>query len=358
MTTGQRDRTVDVARGLAIIAIVLGHIDRGLGAATILDTSSVLYVWADRFLYSWHIVVFALLSGLFTSRSRERQPLHSYLRARLIDWLWLYLVWTVLQGVLKMAAGEFANQPGSFESIVAIWRPDGQLWFLPWIMLATTLASLLRPWRSTGMAVLVLTLSGVGAVAAWGYEGSSIGQQGLALYFFYLLGCVIGSARLLRVLSRPSPAAAWMLGIALTGIGAILALAHSLPPTSDTTARSVTSVTLGILMTVVSTAGVLVLSRALQPHWPGRALAYVGRHSMTIFLAHIISIAGTRAVLLRVGIDDPLVMIPVQLAVGVAAPLLLHLVSEKTRVTALIRAPRRLTGAAGGHIRRASARTH
>lgn len=357
MTLDHRDGTVDVARGLAIIAIVLGHVDRGLGAASILDVSSALYGWADRFLYSWHIVVFALLSGLFASRARERQSLSSFLRARLIDWLWLYLIWTVLQGVLKIVAGESANHPGSLEHIIAIWRPDGQLWFLPWIMLATTLGSFLRPWRSTGMAVLVLTSSGAGAIAAWGDEGSIIGQQGLALYFFYLLGCVIGPSRLVTTLNRLPTTVAWPLGITLTAMGPMLAVGPALPPTSDSMAHTLTSVTLGILMTLVSTAGVLVLSRALQPLTLSSVLAYLGRHSMTVFLAHIISIAGTRAVLLSLGIDDPVIMILAQLAVGIAAPLLLHALSQRAHVTALIRAPQRLTGVEARRVERSSART-
>jgi hypothetical protein len=62
-------------------------------------------------------------------------------------------------------------------------------------------------------------------------------------------------------------------------------------------------------------------------------------------------------VLLRLGVDEPLIMIPVQLAVGVAAPLALHFISEQVRFSVLIRAPRWLTGVAVEPVRRANART-
>jgi fucose 4-O-acetylase-like acetyltransferase len=60
-----RDPTVDIAKGIAIIAIVLGQVLRGLSSAGILDAKTVQYQLVDRSLYMFHLSVFALLAGLF-----------------------------------------------------------------------------------------------------------------------------------------------------------------------------------------------------------------------------------------------------------------------------------------------------
>ena len=64
----ERDRAIDVAKGIAIVAIVVGHANRGLSSAGM----AIPHVETlDRVLYLCHLTVFAFLSGLFIRRSVE-----------------------------------------------------------------------------------------------------------------------------------------------------------------------------------------------------------------------------------------------------------------------------------------------
>ena len=69
MQRPERDRSVDAARGIAIVAIVLGHVERGLASAGVLALHQAATL--DRLLYLFHLSTFAYLSGLFVRRAVE-----------------------------------------------------------------------------------------------------------------------------------------------------------------------------------------------------------------------------------------------------------------------------------------------
>jgi uncharacterized membrane protein len=49
-----RDQTIDLARGIAIVTIVVGHVLGGLGSAGMLDPDSAGVISATRLLYTFH----------------------------------------------------------------------------------------------------------------------------------------------------------------------------------------------------------------------------------------------------------------------------------------------------------------
>ena len=125
----QRDHTIDIAKGVAIIAIVLGHVDRGLVAADVLDGSDRTVQQVDLILYLFHLTVFATLSGVFVSRSARRDGVATYTRSRVGTFLYLYVLWSFAQGVVRLAAGDSANtETGPRDLVTQLWEPDNQLW--------------------------------------------------------------------------------------------------------------------------------------------------------------------------------------------------------------------------------------
>ena len=63
-TAGSRDTSLDVARGVAIILVVLGHSLRGLVAGGVVPQRSL--AWLDTWLYLTHLPVFAFAVGVLT----------------------------------------------------------------------------------------------------------------------------------------------------------------------------------------------------------------------------------------------------------------------------------------------------
>ncbi len=319
-----RDRSIDVAKGIAIIAVVAGHVLRGFAAADILAPTHT-YVTADIWLYSWHLPVFALTSGLFVARSVRGSGSRRYLTRRLLLFGYLYLLWSMLQGSVKLMAAGNINTPTTWVDLVSLWRPDGQLWFLPWIaamsLVGTVLVNLPARWRLWVAAPVVTSVS----LASWGWQGSIAGTQGWGLLVFYATGATLGAVRYQQALRGTSRSWAALAGaIALGAAVAVVAILPVTPPTDYGQGRTPGSVAMGVAVSVVCTGAILLLSHPLaRIPGLGRFLAHCGKLSLAIFLAHIIATAGTRTVLLAVGIDHPGLLVGSGILIGVLGPLFL-----------------------------------
>lgn len=124
-----RDRSLDVAKGLAITAIVVSHVLRGLASPDTVPRISEPFLEIDDGLYSWHIVVFAVVAGVFLPGGVEKRGAWPYVRSRVALFTWLYLLWTVIQAGLTqleaVAAGDQFDTRGFLHAFVTAY---GQLW--------------------------------------------------------------------------------------------------------------------------------------------------------------------------------------------------------------------------------------
>ena len=141
LPANRRDGSVDVARGLAITGIAFGHVLRGVRSAGLVDGGSSAYLAADRAVYMVHVALFAAAAGLMVEAALARRGPVRYLRARLGDFAWVYVLWSVVQGLMQYALAGSVNSERTLGSVFALWRPANQMWFLPWIMVMTVLVA-------------------------------------------------------------------------------------------------------------------------------------------------------------------------------------------------------------------------
>lgn len=334
-----REQTIDVAKGIAIIAIVLGHVLRGLDAAGIISEPDIV----DRMLYMFHLSVFAFLSALFVRGSATRAGYGSYVRVRTATFLYLYVVWMLLQGSVKLITASLVNTPSSLADVLSIWIPDGQLWFLPWIALMTVVVVLIRPWERGTRMWCGLGAAAVVSLVAWGLNGDVAFTQGLGLTAFYFLGAAVGAPRVLRLFRSAGVAVSLAIAVAASGLMVVLVLfTTATPPTSDGDGRTVVTVVLGVVASTAGLLAVLAWARVVSGAATGW-LAFLGKRSLEIFLAHIIAAAGTRIGLTLIGVDNPSAQILVGLVAGVGLPLVMWAVLRRLRFPWLFSAPSFLT---------------
>jgi fucose 4-O-acetylase-like acetyltransferase len=314
-----RDASVDVARGISIFAIVITHVLRGLNAGHLLGNGAWIAA-TDRTLCLWELSIFAFLGGIFVAKSVGKRSMRMYLQERTFQFMVLYLLWTVLQGGVQLLASGVVNNPGSIVYAFRVWAPSGQLWYLPWLVLATLVFVPMKPWLP-GRAPWVFGLAAALSVAFWGLDGGAIGTQGIGLVVFYVGGMIVGVDRVRSALQSTPFAAAAVGGVALVALGTIIAV-YTLPtaPTIGWSERTVSTVALGVVLSVVLSAGVLLVARAVRS-WG--FLAYCGQRSLDIFLAHIIMASGSRIVLVHLGVHSVVLLVAVGEIVGVGGPLVL-----------------------------------
>jgi fucose 4-O-acetylase-like acetyltransferase len=124
----ERDTTVDVLRGLGIIAVVAGHAWSGTG-------------WAPFSPYSFHMPLFFFLSGLFFREEKMEAPIAFVLRnARtlLLPTTIFFLVYALVCQVIRAAGFVRLWQPFSISNVLfnqfgsaAAYGFTSPYWFIP-----------------------------------------------------------------------------------------------------------------------------------------------------------------------------------------------------------------------------------
>ncbi|NYF12753.1 fucose 4-O-acetylase-like acetyltransferase [Pseudoclavibacter sp. JAI123] len=336
-----RDLTIDVARGLAIIAIVAGHVLRGLSAADLVDGRSAGYVATDTLLYTFHLAVFAWLAGLFVRRGVERRGLRDYLWDRNATFIYLYVLWSFVQGGVKVLTSSLVNTPITVLDIFDLVHPEGHLWFLPWLVIVTTIVAIAKPWSSLMRGVLTFLTSLIMSLVAWGYSGGVIGPEGASLWVFFTLGAWIGDSKFREVTSRFSwRVSAVMLLVALAFFLVGFSVLSITPPTFGFEMRTPLSVGLGFLLSTIGVTCVLALARIISMFPVAtRLFGYVGSRSLQIYLAHGIALSGARIVLSLCGVQSLEAHLIVGFGAGLGFPLLLAWLASRLRIRVLFEPP-------------------
>lgn len=312
-----RDLSLDVAKGVGIILVVIGHAWRGLETAGMIGNAWLFQV-IDRLIYNFHMPMFFLLSGITFQAWALRRPVGETAFSRVTRLLWPLILWTYLFTAARLAAGDAANtQVSGLESLLFFpLPPRDHFWFL-WALFLQHLAvlALIRfatgPLSAPAWATLAAVVVLASSLTPIGLNAWTVGAATYAGAF--LAGLALGQTSW-----RPHGPLAFVIAAAVF-IG-LQTLSFQVPQTL------LTGQLLGILLSLA----VLVMLWTTTSHRTGvvRLLAWLGVASMGIYLAHTIFSAGTRAVLGRFTSDLSLHMILGTLA-GIVGPLIIYAVIRR-----------------------------
>jgi fucose 4-O-acetylase-like acetyltransferase len=313
-----RDVSLDVAKGLGIILVVIGHAWRGLDSAGMIGNPDLFRI-IDTLIYNFHMPLFFLMSGMTFEAWALKRPAPEAAISRVTRLLWPLVLWSYLFAAARLAAGDAANTQVSGIASLAFFPlpPRDHFWFLWALFLQHLLALALI--RAVGRPLGTATWAALAVVVIIGSSFTPVGLNawtvGAATYAGgFLVGLALGP----RGLPAKGPAA---LGIAALAFVGLQAVSFQLPPSL------LTSQLLGIALALAFLALVRALCfGAIRPML--RFLAWLGVSSMGIYLAHTIFSAGTRAVLGRFSQDLSLHMLLGTLA-GIIGPLIIYVVIRR-----------------------------
>ncbi len=275
----ERRQWLDVARGIGMILVVVGHMLRGL-VSTHLWPAGPLAGWVDYSLYTFHMPLFFYLSALNVRASLRRGP-RAFLSSKLWNIAYPYFLWSLIQGAIIIALGRGVNMPAAGADLMDIWfRPFAQFWFLYALMICHVLAMLVP--RCRAMLVLAALSFVVFELLA--------ARPSLALTLHDLPAYAVGLCGYQPGADFSRHRMAWFLALG-TSLAVTVAVGGALSGMDPAGVASVPAEIVGI-------ASVVLLSQWLQHHdemW----LATVGKMSMTIYILHLLAGAGTRIVLQR-----------------------------------------------------------
>lgn len=312
-TEAYRNPALDIAKGIAIISVVMSHVMRGAHNDSLVE-ATLAYRLIDTLFYLFHVQLFLLISG-YLAFPRAAEPQSQ--RNRQISLAYAYFLWSGLSLAALIVTHDDLPAPDIARSILALfYAPIQHFWFLPVIMIGFALLYGLRTRLALAIAIAICLLF----PAIFGFS-----YYGLHYYLpFYLLGAWL---RLTPItLSRPRLLTA--VSVALLGAGVCIAVWYNIVPPMIPA------------LIPFSLAGCYAVYRGAQAfgHWaPGaRALKAVGQASLPIFLTHIFFTAGARrASVALLGHVEPGLILAFTLLVGIVGPILLDHLAQRLNLQRL-----------------------
>ena len=324
----QRIEYLDIARGIGILLVVLGHNDFG-----------AISPFIHQVIYSFHIPLFFFLSGYFINTFI---PFFDYFKKRFHSVLKPYLFTIFLIYFASISFEKMGFQTAMGRIIKSLYGSGYyidwvQLWFLPHLFVVslyafifiTIVSRLPNRWVRWGILFTTLAISPLLLRAFYPFSISVFGKE-YQLYglpfsldvvlltgFFFMMGNEIGQV-------APKKAFDNIFLLLGTGIGLIL-LNYFFPYRIDIAVRvyesllvNTTEASLGILFA-------LALSRQIELHTQRLAMLfkYLGNISLIILLFHVPIQAFWGAKVLAVTNNFPLSIL-IGFMMGVLGPILIY----------------------------------
>jgi fucose 4-O-acetylase-like acetyltransferase len=281
ITSGTRSNVVDIVKGIAIILVAYGHTAQGMIHRKWWVTPGAYF--SDNFIYSFHMPAFFFVAGLFVIGSITKRGARRFTVEKLKTILYPYILLVVLNAALDPLVGRFKSGQITFQwKVFLLNLADGDAsWFL-FVLFVCLMVALLTVRVPAWLRFVVAAL--VGMTPAF---GPPLTNQVLREFCFVAAGMWVGTRIYRLERTRTSMAALGFLVFAALQI----AMVYQYGATTQWTY---------IELGATGTMGLFLLSKILDKHSVGDALAWVGRASLAIFMLSAFAQGATREILLRV----------------------------------------------------------
>lgn len=329
-----RNIWVDYAKAIGIILVVYGHVARGVFNAGLINDRG-LFKLVDSVIYSFHMPLFFFLSGIFFLASLAKRDSTSFLLGKVDTILYPYVVWSLLQGAVEIVLSHYLNTHTSIRAVLSFaWLPRAQFWFLYALFFILAFAIMLYR-RSDYQWSIVVLIGSICLYFAGGYLPGSFIIFILSHYFVYFAAGV-AVAFLLQKISG------WTVGWLIL-FASLFVLSQWLFQAVDGGRFYVEAESVKLLLGLIGIGLVVFIAQWLAQYslpW----LAYLGRHSMTIYLVHVLAGSGCRVILQHgMGITDTVIHLLVGTLGGLLLPLLFYRVCSRFGLGLLFKPPELLS---------------
>jgi fucose 4-O-acetylase-like acetyltransferase len=128
-----RETWIDYARGIAIILVVYRHVFEGIKNTGINVNDYLPILYANIMFFSFRMPLFFIVSGVFVMGSLKKRGLRSYIYTKTQTILYPYFVWGTLQLTLQLILSKYVNSDRTIYSYLYLLytpRLADQFWYL------------------------------------------------------------------------------------------------------------------------------------------------------------------------------------------------------------------------------------
>lgn len=287
-----REQWVDYAKGIGIILVVIGHVNRGLDSAGI-SISEPFFKVFDSIIYTFHMPLFFFLSGLFFISSIQKNGKPAFIKKKIATIAYPYVIWSIIQGSIAILLSNFTNKKTDFISVLSFpYHPIGQFWFLYALFMIFIVASFIYNERNfTTQLPIITTVSFLLYIYSLNI-GDSFNLNFITNNIvFFFSGCVFSALKFDQMVTKINATtlvvSAFMFILVQYKFHFIDGMFYDRIGISTFVVAMVSIYFVYVLSLTLSAIKVDLLSK-------------IGNDSMVIFLAHILSASGTRIILSKV----------------------------------------------------------
>lgn len=341
MTKTSRLSWIDYARGIAIILVSYRHVFEGAKEAGIAVQQYDWLEYANIFLYSFRMPLFFIISGIFVSRSLQKRGIGKYIETRSRAILYPYFVWGTIQITLQIIFSRFTNGHPTLESYLYLFylpREIAQFWYLYALFNVSVLYALskyylrLKPWHNISFGLVFFYIS---AYVYQEHIGIAFFFDIFHYYIFFALGDLVSTLMLdKKNHSYFESGRNLLLMLLLFAMGQTYFLVQNL---SHSTAKYMYvefyQPAIFLLIALVGCTFVIHVTFYLQKKNVMSWLTVLGRHSLYIYVAHVIVFSCVRIILFKgFGIDNVFVILISGIVSAQVVPLLMYRLAERWNI--------------------------
>lgn len=329
---------IDYARGIAIILVAYRHNFEGLRESGFPVGNYTVLEYANIFFFSFRMPLFFIISGIFVAGSLKKRGISDFIETKARTILYPYFVWGFLQLSLQMIFSKYTNgHPTPFDYLHLFYLPRelAQFWYLYALFNVSVLYALgrkflhLQPWHNVIIGLVFFCLS------AYIYQeniNTGFVFDILHNYIFYAMGDTISRVITDRKNFRLFESGKLLLGMLVLFIGAqtYFLVANLHHETAKYMFVEYYQPFVFLLIAAIGCSFIINLTFVLQKRDVLRWLPELGRHSLYIYVAHVIVFAFVRIVLTRfLGITSIPFILLCGITFGLIVPVFLYKLAVK-----------------------------
>lgn len=337
---------IDYARGIAIILVVYRHMFEGLKNTQAIknvgiDMNSYWYLeQANIFFFSFRMPLFFLVSGVFIGMSLAKRGLGELVKNKMRTILYPYFIWGIIQITIQIAFSAFINSKKSilhYTYLLYVPREVEQFWYLYALFNVTVIFAFLKAkaklksFHQIAIGFILFITSCL--FSQYGIEWGFVSDI-FHYYIFLAIGDALGNwivtGKLRDFLS--SWKAFWALLIPF-----LLCQYYFLHVNIQHKIVSPKYLYVEyhqpfmyLLIAFVGCFFIIAVSSLFERYNVLKWLSYLGKHSLYIYVMHVIVFAAFRVVLTRfLHIYNVPVLMIVCITAGLVVPILVFRFTEK-----------------------------
>ena len=326
-----REKWVDDVKVIACILVVLGHFFQSMTKANILPEND-LYRWFNATIYYFHVPLFFICSGYLYQKYSKVNGFKSWKKNVAKKALALgvpYVTFTTATWILKKVfSGNVNDQIGGLGDTLLL-HPTAPYWYLYalfFIFLVTLTFSNVKMAAVGLIAAFVAKL----LILVGGGTGIYVVSTVLTNEIWFVLGMSV-CAFDLRLKGKSGRGI--IIGILFLGLSVAVYMANI--------QNSAVSFVLGLM----ACTAVILLAVDFEEK-SGRAMRFLAKYTMPIFLMHTLFAAPLRSVLLKIGIINAVVHVTMGLGISFVGPIVAAWIMKKTKWLEFFLYPNKFLGKA------------